>query len=91
MEQPKGNNTGTNACPLSRDSFRPAGMPRSNFPAFAAAMLAGAVCLSSSSFSFAESKPLSMSDEFVAFGYGREHGLPDDEVRDILQTHDGYL
>ena len=32
-----------------------------------------------------------MSDEFVAFGYGKEHGLPDDQVRDILQTHDGYL
>lgn len=34
---------------------------------------------------------LAMSDEFVGFNFGKEHGLPDDDVRDILQTRDGSL
>lgn len=35
--------------------------------------------------------PPRLSDEFMGFNYGKEHGLPDDDVRDILQTRDGYL
>ena len=34
---------------------------------------------------------LRMSDEFMGFNFGKEHGLPDDDVRDIMQTRDGYL
>lgn len=34
---------------------------------------------------------LRMSDEFMGYNFGKEHGLPDDDVRDILQTRDGYL
>ncbi len=32
-----------------------------------------------------------MTDEFRGFNFGKEHGLPDDDVRDILQTRDGSL
>ena len=32
-----------------------------------------------------------MNDEFFAVGYGKEQGLPDLQVRDILQTRDGFL
>jgi ligand-binding sensor domain-containing protein/signal transduction histidine kinase len=66
-------------------------MPWGDIPALAAVLLAGVMWLCSPLFGFAESTPVSMSDEFVAFGYGKEHGLPDNQVRDILQTHDGYL
>lgn len=34
---------------------------------------------------------LHMNDEFVGFNYGKEHGLPDDDVRDVLQSRDGCL
>ncbi len=39
----------------------------------------------------AASAPLAMSDEFIGFNFGKEHGLPDDDVRAILQTRDGSL
>lgn len=32
-----------------------------------------------------------MTDEYRGFNFGKEHGLPDDDVRDILQAHDGSL
>ncbi len=34
---------------------------------------------------------LQMTDQYIPRQYTKDHGLPDDEVRDILQTRDGYL
>ncbi len=41
--------------------------------------------------SLAAPAELDMAAEFRGFNFGKEHGLPDNDVRDILQTHDGYL
>ncbi len=41
--------------------------------------------------SLATHAELDMAAEFRGFNFGKEHGLPDNDVRDILQTHDGYL
>ncbi|MCW5550611.1 MAG: hypothetical protein KIS67_00455 [Verrucomicrobiae bacterium] len=38
-----------------------------------------------------QSRQLQMSDEYMPRQYTKDHGLPDDEVRNILQTRDGYL
>ncbi len=38
-----------------------------------------------------ETAELDMAAEFRGFNFGKEHGLPDNDVRDILQTRDGYL
>ena len=59
--------------------------------AFLGALLAGMIWLGGLGSSLADSPPRSMSEEYFAFGYGKEHGLPDNQVRDILQTRDGYL
>lgn len=39
----------------------------------------------------AEPLHAAMEDEYACFHFGKEHGLPDNDVRDILQTRDGYL
>lgn len=58
---------------------------------FAVVALFGVVCAGVPVAGLAATAPLSMTDEFTGFNFGKEHGLPDDDVRDILQTRDGFL
>ncbi|MCL4787212.1 MAG: hypothetical protein KJ070_10520 [Verrucomicrobia bacterium] len=58
---------------------------------FAVIALFGGVGAGNPVAGLAATTPLSMTDEFTGFNFGKEHGLPDDDVRDILQTRDGFL
>jgi ligand-binding sensor domain-containing protein/signal transduction histidine kinase len=53
--------------------------------------LVTAFCLLSPSVTVGQTNRLSMTDEFIPRVYSKEQGLPDEQVRAILQTHDGYL
>ncbi|MCW5553221.1 MAG: hypothetical protein KIS67_13810 [Verrucomicrobiae bacterium] len=58
---------------------------------FAVLVLLGGIVAGTPAAGLVATTPLSMSDEFMGFNFGKEHGLPDDDVRAILQTRDGSL
>lgn len=53
--------------------------------------LFGGLGIPSPAAGLATNTPFAMTDEFAGFNFRKEHGLPDDDVRDILQTRDGSL
>jgi ligand-binding sensor domain-containing protein/signal transduction histidine kinase len=69
----------------------PAGVVSSVGTVLAAMVWVGDLWAGSPMAGFTATAPLSMSDEFTGFNFGKQHGLPDDDVRDILQTRDGSL
>lgn len=82
--------TGGNLANRGGSTF-PAPAGRSACIIFAAVVLFGGVGGGNPAAGFAATPPLAMTDEYRGFSFGKEHGLPDDDVRDILQTRDGSL
>lgn len=58
---------------------------------FAVLVLFGGVGDGSPVVGLAGTTPLEMTDGYTGFNFGKEHGLPDNDVRAILQTRDGSL
>lgn len=56
-----------------------------------AAVLSFAFCAGTPRLGWAAPTHLQMNDEFMGFNYGKQHGLPDDDIRDVLQARDGSL